>query len=908
MATKLDNITGQYHSYVEDQVLTHHQLNETIDYFSDQDRLSRVFLTGTGVACGFGISITPTNNAITITQGTGITTDGDLIKLQKKAPDALSLLVKQKLFTVDFASITYRSFKPFTEDKANYSHFKNTPTTIISLFELLPEKPAETPPEAGEQLLTAFPDLANIRNYVVLLYLESYPKEATLCSQIDCSNQGGEEVFNLRVLITTRTNADIIIVKDNLYKKYNYFNSYKALPELGVKKVIPTFNTIQTTAQIKQLFNAVVSDNIFKTTLKNSITTILTSLGYSTQAASINTGITNILNILPASIPIDIHYRYDLLKDIVDTYKELKDLFIQLSAECNPPLGSFPKHLLLGLIEDVESYKSYRHQFYKSPILDNQNKTFKNFDTLIQRLLLMTQKYGLVPTANNVKITPSKATGKLGHKSIPYYYTVDNPFINSWDFERSNIFIPKANFSYHSLNLLSFDYIQSPLKYTLDDYDFYRVEGYLNDSVDDVKNNLTTQKTVNGLDFDFLIMDIIENKDDLKTLINNNPAFEHKAGVKKGGTLLLLKEGNVFIADFAVDYKVANEDSLSCCTIVECMYPWISSLKYINNLARSLKGTQSRVRAMPTHYVLNIRRYSINGVNLITNPVTLRIPLNDDVFLRRLHVVMERINQRFPTGLVFDFIEEQKKLKITKLEKDNFVFEVQDITLSTASPVYTLTQSGMTRNNRTYMAKGITCTVVNAYQEDIYKKLQSNYAPINKDDDDFGRFDEDWRKWESLRRRLINHPVTSPYQRFITLITHFNNIPTNTPGIFVRQELNQIASAIRGASIAFRNLEVSVGGDWTNGNWVNSTMMNHYAQNLNDTNDDVALFVRLRQKLHNENGISKYIIHINNPTNINLSALAPIFEQYANKAEFYLQKPTNALLVVIPATIGISPA
>jgi hypothetical protein len=900
MATKLDNITGQYHSYVEDQVLTHYQLNETIDYFSDQDRLSRVFLTGTGIACGFIISITPASNAITITQGTGITTDGDLIKLQKKSLEALSLVVKQKLFTVDFPSITYKSYKPFTEDKANYGHFKINPTTIVPLFELLPEKPDGATLETGEQLLTAFPDLANIRNYVVILYLESYPKEASLCSQIDCSNQGGEEVFNLRVLITTKANADVIIAKDNLYKKYDYFDDYKLLPELGVKKVIPTFNTIQSTLQIRQLFSNVISDNTFKTTLKNSITTILTNLGYASQATTINTGITNLFNI-PASIPNDIHYRYDLLKDIVATYKELKDLFIQLSAECNPPLGSFPKHLLLGLVVDTEIYKSYRHQFYKAPILDDQNKIFRNFDALIQRLLAMTQKYGVVATANNVKITPSKASGKLGNKSIPYYYTVDNSFINSWDFERSNIFIPGANFSYHSLNLLNNDFIQSPLKYTLDDYDFYRIEGYLNDSVDDVKNNLTIQKTVNGLDFDFQILDIIENKDDLKTLLSNNPSFEHKAGVQKGGTLLLLKEGTVFITDFAVDYKVTTEDSLNCCTIVECFYPWISSLKYINNLSRSMKGTQSRVKAMPTHYVLNIRKYSINGVNLITSPITIRVPLRDEVFIRRLHVVMEKINQRFPTGLVFDFIEEQKKLKITKLEKDNFVFEVQDITLSSTSPVYTLTQSGITRNNRNYLAKGISCSIVNSYQQDIYKKLQSSYAPINKDDDDFGRFDEDWRKWEILKNKLRVHPLiaTNRYRRYITAFGQFEYIHTNEPNKRVMNDLRDIANAIRNISTAFRNLEISIGGDWTNGNWVNSTMLNYAAQNQGNTNDDVVLFINLRKKLHNENGVSKYIIHINNTTGTNLDALTPVFNLYAKKAEFYLQKPTNGLFIPI---------
>ncbi|WP_130733221.1 hypothetical protein [Flavobacterium sp. J27] len=899
MATKLDNITGQYHSYVEDQVLTHYQLNETIDYFTDQDRLSRVFLTGTGIACGFVISITNANDAITITQGTGITTDGDLIKLQKKATGELSLATKQKLVSVDFGTITYKSYKPFTEDKGNYPFFKNSPTTLVPLFELLPEKSEGSVLEPGEQLVTAFPDLANIRNYVVILYLESYPKEASLCSQIDCSNQGGEEVFNVRVLITTQSNADIIQAKDSLYTKYDFFNTYEALPELAVKKVIPTYTTMQSALQIRQLFNGIVSDSTFKTSLKNSITTLLSNLGFNAQATIINNHITTIFDIVPTAIPSDIHYRYDLLKDIVATYKELKDLFIQQAAECNPLISSFPKHLLLGKVVDNQMYKAYRHQFYKAPILDDQNRRFKNFQILIQRLLEITQKFGLQETADQVKIIPSKSIGKLGHKSIPYYYNVDNSLINAWDFDRSNLFIPKANFSYHTTNLLANDFIQSPLKYALENYDFYRVEGYLNDDVDEVNNRLTNQKLQHGLDFDFQILDVVENKDQLKTLLKNNPSFEHKAGVQKGGTLLLLKDGDEFIADFAVDYKITDEDSLDCCTIIACMYPWISSLKYINNLARSLKGTKSNVKAMPTHYVLNIRKYSINGVNLINRPVVLRVPLDNDVFLRRLHVVMERINQRFPSGLVFDFIEEQKKLKITRLEKDNFVFEVQDITLTNSSPVYTFTDKGVTRNNRKYLTKDISCSIVNAYKEEVYKKLQSNYAPINKDDDNFGRFDEDWRKWEALRRKLIDHSVTAPYRRFITEMIHFNNIPTSIATTTVRQELVQIASAIRNTSPSFANLEISIGGDWTNGNWVNTTMLNYYAQHQNDTNDDVALFIRLRKKLHNENGVSKYIIHINNTSNINLDALVPVFNRYANKAEFYLQKPTNGLFIPI---------
>jgi hypothetical protein len=100
MAAKLTTITGHYHSYVADQVLTHFQLNETIDYFDDQNRLSKIFLTGTGIVCGFQVSATAGYSVVTITQGNGITTDGDLIKLTTKpltpADQAKATAIKQK--------------------------------------------------------------------------------------------------------------------------------------------------------------------------------------------------------------------------------------------------------------------------------------------------------------------------------------------------------------------------------------------------------------------------------------------------------------------------------------------------------------------------------------------------------------------------------------------------------------------------------------------------------------------------------------------------------------------------------------------------------------------------------------------------------------------------------------------
>ncbi|MCD0470424.1 hypothetical protein [Flavobacterium sp. JAS] len=899
MATKLTNITGNYHSYVADQMLTHYQLNETIDYFDDQNRLSRIFLTGTGIVCGFQVSINASNTILSITQGNGITTDGDLIKLTIPSTDqAKANELKQKLLSIDIPKLDYKSYKKFDIDKADYPAFKSSPTTMHQMWELLPGTTLGT----GESWLNTFP--SNLKNHIIILYLENYNKDASLCDETDCSNKGSEEVFNLRVLVVSQATADIIIgkngspVKDSLFNKYDVYQKYSLLDELGVKKVIPTFNSTSTAVKIKQLFNTVVNDSAFRTDLIDNLTTILLPFGYNTQLTAIINRINVLFVIDSNNIPADIHYRYDLLKDIIATYKELKDLFIQLKTECNPPIGSFPKHLFLGFVEDNNRFKNYRHQFYKATVLD-QNKTFSNFDSLIRRLKGILDNYQA--TANSIKITPSKTMGKLGAKSVPYYYNVDDNLLHAWDFEKSNLYIHQTNFSYHTANLVNNDYIKTPLGYCIDDYDFYRIEGYLNDSVDDVKTFLNAKKIEHGLDFDFYILDIIENAADLKILFNTNYSFEHKAGVKKGGTLLLLKSGTTFITDFSIEGKISPDNGLGCCTIMGCLYPWISSLRYINNLSRSIRGTKSKQVNLPTHYKLSVKRYTINGVNLITDNVEVSIPI-DQILARRLHVVMETLNTKFPTGLLFDFIEEEKKVKIMRLEKDTFEFEIQDITLSRYTPTYKFTESGVTKNGKVYSSNKITCSIVNSHKANIYKKIHANYDPINKDDDDFGRFNDDWNKFEYLRSELRFHKETKEFTRFPKIFNDYYSIPMiyesgQYEDTTVADELLNIAQQIK--QIDERYNDIYIGGDWTSGNYVNTTMQSYYLDNIDDTNDELVLFMNLRKKIHNEDKVSKYMIHIDTTRNVNLSDFEELFSRFAKRAEFYFYKPTNGFFIKI---------
>src|SRR5262245_11882007 len=77
----LATITTGYSIFEKDQVLTHEQLNSVADYFDDQTRLTRIKLLGVGIVCGLRVSAQ--GSTIKVTQGAGVTTDGDLLYLAK---------------------------------------------------------------------------------------------------------------------------------------------------------------------------------------------------------------------------------------------------------------------------------------------------------------------------------------------------------------------------------------------------------------------------------------------------------------------------------------------------------------------------------------------------------------------------------------------------------------------------------------------------------------------------------------------------------------------------------------------------------------------------------------------------------------------------------------------------------
>lgn len=523
MNAKLDNITTQYRKFNENQVLTEGQLNEFIDYFEDQDRLSRTRLSGVGIVCGFksvffdataskdaavmreifkGEEIEPKDylDTIVITQGAGVTTDGDLITLRRKIEKTVANSEKKVIETViDFDTNAYRYYRTYQID-VQYPHFKQ-----ISLLEIITQQDYDL--LESQEAKDSFKEVKGIEKLsdkIVILYLESYSNEESPCEDADCDDAGAEQVSNLRVLLADSKSVSDLLVEDgatdtlcNLHNKYEKL--YDSLPRIEAKRVILD-SSITTPSQLKTRFYDSINT---VPALTAGFDSILKTFHFNDTSVS-----TKINSLLSSAFSLsDYQYRYDLFKDLIDTYNEIRGLLLHLDAECCPNINSFPKHLMLGALGatlELGEKADLRHSFYHSPVTTGDDENYERVIMLIKRFIEKVNKF----KSHNgpVKITPSNLYVRLGNKAVPYYYNVDQPLLAQWNFEKTKTDRETYNLSYHTANLAGDDYVQNPLNYNIDNYDFYRIEGHLGLPYETAVQNINDLKVKYGLPFDVAVL------------------------------------------------------------------------------------------------------------------------------------------------------------------------------------------------------------------------------------------------------------------------------------------------------------------------------------------------------------------------------------------------------------------
>ncbi|KRD08259.1 hypothetical protein ASE21_16355 [Flavobacterium sp. Root901] len=566
MSAKLSTITTQYRRFTKNQVLTEGNLNEVVDFFDDQDRLSRIYLSGVGIVCGLYPAYDETQNTISITQGTGVTTDGDLFKLYQA-----DVLGNKK---IDFDSKTYTDCKIYDNTKAAYKpFFYDGANKQLPLFELLTEEQQkkEKDPNFALTEFTANTKF-DFKEAVVLLYLESYEKESDLCVSLSCDNQGLEIVGNFKVLIVSKAVAAQIMNHDSMIGKINYVNLYHTLPDVKSNRIVLKPDDFVHLESIKQTFSKGIFKNNVVQDLQDGYNKLLTGLNMPLVLEAIQKKITELFNFEGDPVlPPDFQYLYDLLNDLVDTYNETKALLLTINdSNCFPDINAFPKHLMLGELIKTEPCFEFRHAFYKSPLLtgeslaacndcleddkDSEEKELKGDEikicysentarqrmySLILRSAQLLENYN--PLYDFIKITPSLQLGKLGKKAIPFYNNVNDSLIKAWDFDKTILGLQKNNVSYHD-DLLN---TKKPLEIHLDS-DFYRIEGHQGRNYKEALKAIQQIRLENGLGFNIMILAVNANELDktvqnfTKYYLNKNNGYEHKAGVAPGGTFIMI--------------------------------------------------------------------------------------------------------------------------------------------------------------------------------------------------------------------------------------------------------------------------------------------------------------------------------------------------------------------------------
>lgn len=599
MNNQLSSISTQYRKFSKGQYIEHTQFNEFLDFFEDQDRLSRVMLQGVGILCGFEPQLIYANktnqilNSIQLSQGVAITTDGDLLTLNNPGKANKDLYVSD-LKNINIENRQYTHFKAYDDYKIHYPAFYSG--RQIELWELAAADDAKS----GFQPVNS---LGNLEDKYLLLYLESYEKEIKPCRGVDCDNHGIQLIRNLKVLVTNREGMEYILTKDKIYPHPMLTG---LMVDKKLKRVILEPKKTAA-AELIQAYRDVAINTSGYSAMFINIDAISTFIGVPQENR--NDFIIRLGNLLSQNQGFQ--YGYDVMKDLINTYTEIIKLLPKSFTKCLPDVLSFPKHIMLGKLISNTKLDYTRHKFYNSPVLDNE-KTTQKVKLLIERFNQQTAQFNAPPDGEHpvIKITPSQRFSPLSKKNIPFYYKVTEDLLKAWDFEKTNNRASDTNLGFDTSLLAGDLHIQNPLSYTIDKKSFYCIEGHQGVDYRTAVEIINEIKNRQQLGFDVMALSLEEinkNKDLSKAYfaeyVEKHPGLEHIGGVLRSGTFAVVYKSEtepVVIADFALPYSCCTPKSdvslsLPSSTICEYAAPVLFSVSPPNGIVEANVGNEGIV-------------------------------------------------------------------------------------------------------------------------------------------------------------------------------------------------------------------------------------------------------------------------------------------------------------------------
>jgi hypothetical protein len=458
----LRDINTRYSVFEPDQVLTHEQLNSIANYLSDQARLSRVQLLGVGI--GAGLRVTFGGGRITVSKGIGLTTDGDLFHLGQAR--------------------VFDRFKPYDQSKPKYDPFY-IDDTMITVYELV----EVGEPDDTAQSLTQFDTETgqSLKEFVALLFMESYLKDDDLCSGTDCDNLGQDYIDSPRVLMVEKTAVERLQSEIPVPHQ-----AFEQLEEIVAPR--PTFSqTSRTIQQIASAYRGV--NNSIRTQLNDQFArfwaatgAFLTDVFAADPTSGWQTRLTAIHGNFDAASEITgIQYYYDFLKDVVETYNHFRELLFGEFTWLCPDTESFPKHLLLGNVVPTANANENRTLFYPSPLISQTTDSLHHAQFLAQKIDTLLQTFmspaQLSAEDLDIIVTPSRSEAfSLEQRAIPYYYADSNsrPIHQRWNYHLHQRRMDAYNYSYNAAERYGArGGAANPLNSQMGKFDFFRIEGHL---------------------------------------------------------------------------------------------------------------------------------------------------------------------------------------------------------------------------------------------------------------------------------------------------------------------------------------------------------------------------------------------------------------------------------------------
>ncbi len=516
--------TQTHHSYPlfeKNQVLTHSQLNLLASYLEEQDRLTRSSLIGIGIVCGFNLKFTPKSDpsinkdTIYLSKGVGITSMGHLITLCDCE------ITKIRKYNID--------------DYVDYAPFQDTDSgeQDVALWELLSDD-FKSEEDNGVKSLKK----ADLKDKVVLLFIEVFDQNLKSCLSQGCDEIGVERKLNIRKLLISKEDLNKVKSRTGGGKADQPFPEKIELPSLYLKRpqLLPdspaTGSYIGLSMEYVQAVKAIWNDlfsildhsySVYEPVLKD----LYGENPFKSDA--IKQARFNLEEYIKSSENFSdpvygAQYLYGFVKDLLMAYEEFRMAGFEISGICSPDRFRFPKHLMLGeplgdkpgLCDPIE----FRHVFSPSPALTDQHQHVAKLKMLHKRLVLMLE---CVDTdrfdhheKRKIKITPSiEKQGPLGDRSIPIYYDSKrkSSFIktesleNVWNFDlqrqcRTTDYPQQLSYDNHQPNEEKENPISTPLNFDLDPFNFFRIEGHFGKNLEEASGQIKRIQQKYNLSFD----------------------------------------------------------------------------------------------------------------------------------------------------------------------------------------------------------------------------------------------------------------------------------------------------------------------------------------------------------------------------------------------------------------------